>query len=382
MSPLTLDRELLKIRKFGFGLAILGTLVCAFGFFAMPNDFASSYLLAFLYWTGIILGSLPVILIHNLTSGNWGRPIRRILETVARLIPCLLVFFLPLLFCLGRLYPWMDAQVMQHDTMLQEKAFYLNPSFFTFRAVFYFSTWSFLAFAVTQNFKTHPALTNRKSQASGLGLVFYALTVTFFSIDWAMSLEPHWNSTIYGFIFLIGQTLSGFAFATLLALILSKTEPLSKILTTDRRHDMGTLLFVFIMLWAYMSLSQFIIIWSGNLPETTPWYIRRFHGGWQIHSVLNVLFHFFVPFFLLLMKSIKRNPKSLMGVASLLLFMRFVDLFWYIKPVFSETWKIHFLDVAAPAAIGGWFLVLLTTQLRKIDLILPDDPIAQKGTHP
>lgn len=374
-----LDQKLLAIRKLGLVIGVIGTLICAFGFFVMPHHFASSYLLAFLYWTGVILGSLPVLMVHNLTGGNWGYPIRRILGTTARLIPWLLLFFVPLLFCLGRLYPWMDPQVVQHDSLLQDKAFYLNPSFFTFRTVFYFLTWSFLAYAVTQDFKLHPALRDRKSQASGLGLIFYVLTVTFFSIDWAMSLEPHWNSTIYGFIFLIGQTLSGFAFATLTALVLRKSEPLSKTLTEDRRHDLGTLLFVFIMLWAYMSLSQFLIIWSGNLPETTPWYIRRFHGGWQIHSIFNVLFHFFVPFFFLLMKAVKRNPRTLMAIAALLLFMRWVDLFWYIKPVFSETWTLHFLDVAALAAIGGWFVVLLTSRLRKIDLVLAGDPAAQKG---
>lgn len=383
MTSPTLESALARVQKIAVFFGAAGTLVCIAGFWTSSHNFAFSYLIAFLYWTGIFLGALPILMIHNLTGGNWGLAVRRTLETQARQIPFLIFVFLPILFLARELYPWLNPEVLRHDAILQAKQVYLNLPFFTFRSVMYFLVWSGMAFLVIRDFKVHDTLIERRSQASGLGLVLYVLTITFSSLDWGMSLEPHWSSTIYGFIFMIGQTLSGFAFVILTALVLSKYEPFTTILPENRRHDLGTLLFVFIMLWAYVSLSQFLIIWSGNIPELTPWYYRRFHGGWQIVGILLPVFHFLVPFFLLLMRALKKNVKSLTAIVVLILVMRWVDLFYILKPASSETILFHPLDLAAMAAVGGWLVALFASRLKNASLALEADPLWHKksGGH-
>ena len=356
-----------KIQRVCLRLGTAGLVISLAYFFFDRKTLAHAYLVSFLYWTEILLGSMAVIMIHNITGGRWGKPIRPILETATRCIPWLLLFFLPIVFMLKDLYVWLDPHVLMHDELIKEKQLYLNMPFFTFRTAFYFIVWSALAFVVTKDFRLHEAVAERRRQASGLGLVILAFTVTFSSLDWAMSLEPHWNSTIYGFILLVGMTLSGFAFSVLLAGLFSQADPQKYTLAPERSHDLGTLLFVFVMLWAYVSLSQFLIIWSGNIPELVPWYIERLHGGWQVVAIALVLFHFAVPFFLLLMRPIKKNPRTLLAIAGLLLGMRWVDLFWYIKPVMSKTFSLHPADAASLFAIGGFILFLVFKRLEKID---------------
>ncbi len=368
-----------KIQKISSVIFVVGAVLLAF-LSQNHQSFAASYLIAFLYWTGVVLGSLPVLMIHNLTGGNWGYPIRRILESIARLTPWLLLLFLPVLFSVKYLYSWMDSHLMQHDAVLREKAFYLNVPFFAFRTIIYFFVWSLLAFIITQNFRIHEGLQSRRKQASGIGMVIFVMTVTFSVVDWAMSIEPHWNSTIYGFIFIIGDTLAGFAFSMLIAFLLKRTKAMSQIMTANRSHDLGTLLFVFVMLWAYVSLSQFIIIWSGNLPETVTWYAARFNGGWSWVARFLVIFHFFIPFFLLLMRPIKKNPRILIYVVLLLLGMRYVDLFWFIKPAF---WKsIHFsaADPVAWVTLGAFLVSLLSKKLAKTNLVIENDPVLKSGS--
>ena len=376
MTLSSADMLVSKLQKVGLFIGAAGAFVCLAGFLKDRQAFAVAYLIAFIYWSGILLGSLSVIMVHNLTGGHWGYPLRGLLGILAKLMPWLILFFLPLVYTLKDLYPWMDPQIMAQDPLLKEKAFYLNISFFTFRAIFYFFIWTCLAWLATRDYRVHKR-PSWMSLASGLGLVAYTLSITFSSLDWVMSLEPHWNSTISGLIFAIGQALSGFAFVILLALLLVRKGPLCRVLTPERCQDLGTLVMVFIMLWAYVSISQFIILWQGNIPETGVWYVKRLKGGWEAVGLALVLLHFAVPFFLLLMRSIKKSFKAMTAVVSLVLIMRWIDIFWQVKPALSESFRLSGLDLAAVITLGGFFMALIAYQIKRTPLVLEDDPVLQ-----
>lgn len=360
--------------------AAAGIALSLIGLFVDRTSFASSYLVAFLFWAGITIGCLPLVMLHHLADGGWGYPIRRVLEIILSQIPLLIIAFVPIYLLMPVLYPWANPGLVAHDTLLQEKAAYLNPQGYLIRAVIYFAIWMLLAgllirgsrtFAKTFSDGTRAAL----QRVSGVGIVIYALSSTFASVDWSMSLEPHWFSTIYGVLFIAGQTLLGFGFAVGLTVLLSKGAPLQSVLTTERSHDMGKLFFAFIMFWAYISLSQFIIIWCGNLSEEAPWYIKRFSNGWGILSVLLPICHFFIPFLLLLSRYRKREPMRFFRVIAFVLVVRWVDLNWLIKPALFPALHFHWLDITCFAAIGGIWLYFLFGKLQKEDLVLAHDPI-------
>jgi hypothetical protein len=220
----------------------------------------------------------------------------------------------------------------------------------------------------------HRAFVNRFQLLSGIGLILYGLTATFASVDWAMSLEPHWFSTIYGLQFIAAQVLSALALTVLILLLLSTHQPMSRRLRPSHFHDFGNLLLAFVMLWAYLAFSQYLITWSGNLPEEIPWYLNRTRGGWQWIGLLLIIFHFAVPFFLLLLRATKRKARTLALVAFALLILRAVDWIWLVEPAFSEGIHVHWMDIAAPVGIGGLWLVFFLRQLRTLPLLPVHDP--------
>lgn len=350
------------------------------GLFIDKTSFASSYLVAFLFWLGITIGCLPLIMLHHLADGGWGYPLRKVLETVVSQLPLMALAFVPVYLLLPVLYPWARPELVAHDAILQLKGGYLNAPGYLTRAILYFVIWMGLAFFLIQASKTFSktfsdGLRATLQRVSGAGIIVYALSSTFASVDWGMSLEPHWFSTIYGVLFIAGQTLLGFGFAVASVVLLAKGEPLHSVLTTERSHDMGKLFFAFIMFWAYISLSQFIIIWNGNLAEETPWYIVRFSNGWQILSILLPFCHFLIPFLLLLSRYRKRAPVRLLRVVVFVLAVRWFDLNWLIKPALYPSIHFHWLDVTCFAAIGGLWLYLFFGKLQKENLVLEHDPI-------
>jgi hypothetical protein len=273
------------------------------------------------------------------------------------------------------------------DKVLQHKTPYLNVTFFTVRAAFYFAVWFAFStilrrLSLRQDRTGDGYLTRKMELLSGPGLVAYGLTVTFASVDWIMSLEPHWFSTIYGLIFMMGQGVSALAFSILLLVRLSGAEPISERLTARHLRDLGTLMFAFVMLWAYVSFSQYLIIWSANLPEEIPWYIQRSGGGWLAIAVVVVVFHFAVPFSLLLSRYIKRRAKVMVVVSLLMLVMRYVDLYWYIVPGFGghgahagpTPVHVHWMDPLALIGIGGLWLWFFARQLGGKPLMPTHDP--------
>ncbi|MEO7653203.1 MAG: hypothetical protein ABIZ80_22320, partial [Bryobacteraceae bacterium] len=307
--------------------------------------------------------------------------IRRMLEAASRTFPVTFVLFIPIALGMQHLYSWSRPAVIAKDHLLQHKTAYLNVPFFLGRAAFYFAIWIALAHVLSKwsldqdRNGAEPAHT-RMQLLSGPGLLLYGFTVTFSSIDWIMSLDPHWFSTIFGILFMGGQGVSALAFVILVIVLLIDFHPVSEAIFPRHLHDYGKLLFAFVMLWAYFSFSQFLIVWSANLPEEIPFYLKRMTGGWKWIGLALILLHFVLPFLLLLSQNTKKNYRTLWRIAALVFFMRFVDLFWIAAPNFqpAATMSIHWLDIAVPVGVGGIWLAAFFRQLRQRPLLPAYEP--------
>lgn len=338
-----------------------------------------SYLIGWTFWTGIAIGSLALLMLQHLTGGGWGLVIRRVLEAATRTLPFMAILFLPVILGAHWLYhEWADHEEAAAHPVVQAKTPYLNVPFFTVRAVVYFAVWIGLAYlfnkwSLAQDRTADNRYTKNMRVLSGPGMVALIFTVTFASIDWYMSLEPEWFSTIYGFIFVAAWALSALAFVIAIMAWLSAQEPMRRIVAPLHFHDLGKLLLALVMLWAYFAFSQFLIIWSGNLPEEITYYLRRIYGGWGAVIVAIGILHFAAPFLFLLSRGIKRNPRSLAMIAVLILVMRMVDLLWMLAPALHHR-KWIVMDVVALIGFGGLWLWLFTWQLGKRSLIPINDP--------
>lgn len=283
-------------------------------------------------------------------------------------MPLLALLFVPLLFGLKLLYPWADLGHGTHDSVLAGQANYLNVPWFEARAAIYFVIWISLALitsrmTVNADAAKQPRRQRMLARIGGIGMVLWGLSVTFAAIDWSMSLEPHWFSSIYGVLFMSGQAVSGLSVSVLVSVFMMGASPPSNTINRNRLHDLGNLLLAFVMFWSYVSWMQFLIVWSANLPEETPWYIRRSHGGWQYVVVLLMGFHFLIPFLLLLARQVKRNLRYMVGIGAWLLLMRFVDLSWFVLPAFSERLFLPWPLVFTLPAVGGLWLATFAWQL-------------------
>jgi hypothetical protein len=349
------------------------------GAYVQPDQFFRAYLLGFMAWLGVTLGSMAILMIRHLTGGGWGMVIRRVMGAAMRCVPLMALLFVPLLFGLPRLYIWarpLDAIADKHlREHLQEIApSYLNVHGFILRAAIYFAIWNLLSFLLTKwsAEQDRPGArdnSGRFKAVSGPGLILYGFTISFAAIDWVMSIDPSWISTIYGLLFLIGQVLSAMCFAVVIERILFNYKPMSEVLKPDYVQDHGKWILAFIMVWAYFAFSQWLIIWAGNLPEEITWYMRRLNGGWGYIGLSLVLFHFAVPFALLLSRSFKRDLHRLVWLAVGLMVMRYVDLFWMIEPNYSPALSLTWLDVVVPVAMGGLWLAFFFHNLNAMPLL-------------
>ncbi|HXK60536.1 MAG TPA: hypothetical protein PLP42_11650 [Acidobacteriota bacterium] len=370
--------DLDKIQKRALLVGIVAGVVSVVGAFLNPEQFLHSYLMGFLLWLGITLGSVALLMLHHLVGGMWGFVIQRVLETAARLLPLMALLLIPILIGLPSLYDWMQAE--STDAALEHKSTYLNAPFFIIRSVFYFAVWILIARLLTRwsqqvDESGNGELVSRMERLSGPGLVIYGLTMTFAAVDWVMSLEPHWYSTIFGLLFLVGQGLAAIAFAIIALRYLSERKPLAEITLPKQFHDLGNLLLTFVMLWAYVAFSQFLIIWSGNIPEEAVWYQSRMQGGWQYVGLILIIFHFGVPFVILLQSRAKKRASVLAKIAIGILALRVVDLFWIISPALHrEGFSVSWMDFTTPIAVGGIWLAAFAWRLKDVSLIPIRDP--------
>jgi hypothetical protein len=348
-----------------------------------PDQFFHSYLLGFMLWLGVALGCMAFLMIQHLTGGKWAMVIRRQLEAGMKTLPWMTVFFIPIAVGMPHLYgAWLKPNPAdKHLVELSQS--YLTHRGYLVRAVVYFAIWIVIAFILSrwsaeQDSPPVQNLSPRFRKIAAPGLILYAFTISFAAIDWVMSLDPHWISTIYGFIFIAGECLSAMCMMVVVERILVRYEPTASLLKPKEVHDHGKLMLTFVMLWAYFSFSQLLIIWAGNLPSEITFFTRRLYSGWQAVGLALVIFHFAVPFIFLLSRSFKRNPRTLAWLAVWLIFMRFVDLFWYIEPNFHKYLYFHPLDLVVPIAIGGFWLALFFRNLRARPLLPVYDLHAQE----
>jgi len=353
-----------------------------------PEMFLRSWLVAFMFWLGMSIGPLALLMLQYVTGGNWGRIGRRFWEAATRCIPLAFVFWLPIALGMKTLYPW---AVWTREQAIHELGFkgawYLRPEGFWEKGIFFFIVWYALALYLgrwskkEEEGRTDGIKFITVQHVSAVGIMVYALTITFAATDWVSSLNPYWFSSVWGMLFMVGQVLTTFAFTIWLLARFSPIEPVSRVINPERLHDFGKLMFAFVVLWAYLSFSQWIIIWSGNLTEEIKWYLDRIRGNWQIVAVSLILLHFAFPFFIMLSRNLKRNMGRLVWIALLILVMRYVDLFWLVQPKFHLAGNVDPLNygsilmtVAAALAMGGLWLALFFWNLGRRSLMPVNDP--------
>lgn len=364
----------------GAACAVPGALSCLILGLGNPKQFFFSWLVSFLFFLSLAVGALFFVLIQYAAQGGWGIVVRRIGETTFATLPVMAALFLPLLLGLHDLYSWSVPGAADHDALLRWKAPYLNVPFFVIRAVIYFGSWSFIGLMYYRGSRRQDAtgdllVSVRLRRFAGPAIIVLALTTAFASVDWIMSLTPHWYSTMFGVYFFSGSFVGFIALLSVAAVAMRRAGLLDTIVTVEHLHDIGKLLFAFTAFWAYIAFSQFLLMWYANLPEETIWYKARLEGSWKAVSVLLMAGHFGVPFFYLMGRDVKRHGWTLALGGAWLLAMHFVDLYWQVMPTLHpDGVRPSVLDAAAFAAVGGCFAAAAGWLMRRHALVPLRDP--------
>lgn len=387
MTPAgTIPRELLRLQRPGLIGAGVGIVLMIVGLFLTSHSFFRAYLFAWLFFLGISLGCLAIVMLSFLVNGDWGWLVRRFAEAAAVNLPLLAVLFIPIILGRAHLFPWANKEWVRVDPVLAHRAPYMNTTFFTLRAIIYFAIWIGLAFrlrglSLAYDRTGELALLRRAQRISAAGLVIYIVTMTLASVDWIMTRDPHWFSHTIGFIVVIGQTASGMAFVTLLVTRVADRDPIAPVIEPRILNDLGNLLLTLVILFTYVSFAQLLVIWMGNIRDDVSYYVDRgfnptHPNPWRWVGAVLILFHFFLPFFILLGRENKRRARTLGFVAALLLFMRMVDVYFWTAPTDLRAPTIAYapgtptwLDIPAVLAIGGVWLVLYVWNLEGQSLL-------------
>jgi hypothetical protein len=363
-------------------VGVVGAVASIAGAFLAPSSFYSAYLSGFMFWLGLSLGCMAILMLYHLVGGAWGTVIRRILEAGMMTLPLMCVLFLPILLNLPKVYFWARPELLNDpktDPKLVDIAHsYLNFNGILIRYILYFALWIGMAYFLnrwsTEQDTVAGQSTLRFRALSSIGLVIYSLTISFAVIDWVMSLQARWISTIYGLIFVAGQALAALCFCVVIETFLGKRKPMSGYLTNTQVHDHGKLILAFVMLWTYFNFSQWLIIWAGNLPEEIPWYVRRMNYGWGEVGFFLALFGFAVPFALLLSRQLKRNPGTLVRLALWILVIRMIDIYWHVEPAFYLSFHLSWLHFTIIGGIGGLWVAYFFHNLRSRPLLALNAP--------
>jgi hypothetical protein len=404
-TSLSLPRipQLSRVQTIGLVVGVVGIILLVVGFFANGDggeEFLRGYLYGYYYVMSLPIGCLGALMVYHLASGTWGFTIRRMLEAGAMTWPIMGVLFIPI--ALGAfnffgheewLYHWADPDVVATDPIIKHKEPWLNPPFFVGRAVIYFVVFSTIAFllrtwSLAQDRTGDPKYTKRMHILSGVGVAVFVIGITFLAFDWTMSLDPHWFSTIYGAHYMVSSVLLTLSFMVVMLAQIHNTDGFREFFTTRAIHDIGKFMYAFTIIWTYMSYGQYVIIWSGDIAEFTPWYLHRTTGGWEYFVYALIVLSFFLPFFALLSRRNKQNIRTLSLIAGFIMFVRLVDVTWIVLPNFHETifGTYWWIDLAAPLGLLGLWVGLFVWNLQRAPIVALNDPnyadmLMNKGHH-
>jgi hypothetical protein len=375
----------LRINTTGWILFILGLILSIIAFMIDRQRSMYNLLLAFMFIVSIGVGSLFLVALEYVAGAVWSTPFRRISEFLSSIILILPVFAIPLLLDMKELYHWINPEALIGDTILKAKSPYLNFNFFLVRTLIYFGIWFLFYWLIIKNSKKQDTnrdqnLTKRNIKISAVFIPVFGISITFFAIDWMMSLESHWYSTIYGVYYFAGTILAALAALTIIAVTLKENGYLHKSVTNDSYYSLGALLFAFINFWAYIAFSQYMLIWYGNIPEETVWMVVRWNGSWKFISLGLIIIHFIVPYAALLSQPSKMNPKRLIWVSVWILFSHLIDLYWLIIPTFSRGGVVFsWIEFAFPILVVGMVILLFYYKVKRNNIIPIGDPKLKRG---
>jgi hypothetical protein len=373
------------------GLGVVGLFVSG------ADMFYRSYLIGYFYAICFALGCLGLLCVQHLSGGGWGVAIRRMLEAGAKTIPFFAILFIPIILGSHHIYEWTHHDVVAKNHILHHKEPYLNMPFWLIRTGIYFAFFTALAYGLSrislrQDKTGDPNLSERMTMISGPGLLAFILLCTFASVDWFMSTEPEWFSTIYGMLFIAQQAVSVISFMIVFGVLLATRAPMNEVIVPKHLHDLGKFLLAFTMLWAYFSFSQYIIVWAGNLPEETTWYLKRIRGFGEYMAWFIVIAHFALPFIILLSRDIKRRAGTIAKVAGFMMFMRLVDAVWFLAPGFTKIdvatgqgiggFELHWMYFVMPIGMFALFVGLFMMNLKKHAMVPVGEPALHEALAP
>ncbi len=390
--------EIGGLRTVALGVGGIALLAVAVGAYFNTEQAIRSWLLGYIFWGGLCFGSLGVLMLQYLTGGAWGVVIRRIVEAGSRTLPLMVILFIPLALGVyfGKAYEW--THLPPDDYSMVHRGAYMTSWFWILRSAIYFALFGIMVYLLNKwgrdqdkagTVEESRLILERASRFSGPTMVIYALVVTFAVVDWLMTLDPHWFSTIWGLLFVAGWGLSTFCFCVIVLAWLMDRSPMNAVLGKKHFHDIGKLMLALTMVWAYFNFSQFLIIWSGNLPEETGWFLTRMKGGWAYIGIALILFHFVFPYLLLLKRDLKRQAKLLASIGGFILFMRLVDMFYQIGPtprvdpgmLEKGAFYVSWMDFVAPIAVGGIWLWWFLGELMKRPIVPANDPYFEEAVE-
>lgn len=378
-----------SLNKIGWMLLVVGAVLGLLGFYVDHSRALFSYLVAYMFLVSLGVGSVFLLALEYVAGADWSVPFRRIIEFTGFITPFLLILAIPLLFNLEVLFKWAQPQIVAQDEILTSKSPYLNTEFFIIRVVLFILIWSAFYFLMSRNslkqdLNGDQKLTKINIRLSAIFIPLFALSISFTSFDWMMSLEPHWFSTIFGVYFFSGTVIAALACATIFAIPLKEKGYLHSDLNNEHLFSFGALLFAFVNFWAYIAFSQYLLIWYADLPEETVWFLTRWQGSWDYFSILLIVIHFLVPYIILLSQPAKMDPKRLKFSAVWLLFAHLFDLFWLIMPSMQSMehgYIFSWIDLVFPVAAIGIVIILFTFKAKNNNLIPIGDPKLQKGLN-
>jgi len=373
-----------KFSMIGWVLVSLGVLLVVVSYLLNPMRASFNNVIALMFMTGISVGALILVALEHLTGAVWSTPTRRVSEFLAASIPFVAMLGIPLLFNLHGLFHWAHTDVVKSDVLLQGKMPYLNTGFFVIRYIGIFAVLFLFYILFTRNSRKQDItkdqnLTRRNVKLSAGFMPVAAIGVSFLAIDWMMSLEPHWYSTIFGIYFITATLLAGLAATTFVVVSLNEKGYLHAKINSDHYYSFGALLFGITNFWAYIAFSQFLLIWYANIPEETIWFMMRWNGGWKYVTIAMIVIRFAIPYFGLLTASSKTDPMRLKIVSVIILFAHLFDMYWLIMPTYSDSAVFSFYEIGFPVLVVGILILVFSSQSKRHNMIPIGDPKLQRG---